>query len=60
MSDSNENKIYAFTTLLNQMGKKFKVLIQQKNVLSSHLAGLTFQQPEEKRMCLTGKLTGLS
>jgi len=52
MSDSNENKMYAFTTLLNQMGKQFKVLIQQKNVPSSPLSGLAFQQPEERRMCL--------
>jgi SAM-dependent MidA family methyltransferase len=52
MNDSNENKIYAFMTLLNQMGKQFKVLIQQKNLPSSPLSGLAFQQPEEKRMCL--------
>jgi SAM-dependent MidA family methyltransferase len=52
LNDSNENKIYACTMLLNQMGKKFKVLIQQKNVSTTHLSGLTFQQPEEKRMCL--------
>lgn len=52
MSDSNDNKLYAFTTLLNQMGKKFKVLIQQKNVPTTPLSGLAFQQPEERRMCL--------
>lgn len=52
MNDSNENKIYAFMTLLNQMGKQFKVLIQQKNLPSYPLSGLAFQQPEEKRMCL--------
>jgi SAM-dependent MidA family methyltransferase len=51
MCDTNENKIYAFTTLLNQMGKYFKVLIQQKNLPSFPLSGVAFQQPEEKRMC---------
>ena len=54
LNDSNENKIYAFTTLLNQMGGRFKVLIQQKNLPSNPLSGLAFQQPEEKRMCLAG------
>jgi SAM-dependent MidA family methyltransferase len=53
MNDSNENKIYAFKTLLEKMGKKFKVLIQQKNLADVPLSGLAFQQPEEKRMCLT-------
>jgi SAM-dependent MidA family methyltransferase len=53
LNDSNENKIFACTTLLNQMGKKFKVLIQQKNLPCSPLSGLTFQEPEEKRMCLS-------
>jgi SAM-dependent MidA family methyltransferase len=53
MNDSDENKIYAFTTLLNQMGKKFKVLIQQKNLPFVPLTGLAFQHPEEKKMCLT-------
>jgi len=55
MNDRQENKIYAFTTLLNKMGKQFKVLIQHKNVSSSPLSGLTFQQPEEKRLCLAAR-----
>ena len=54
MNDSNKNKIYAFTTLMNEMGKQFKVLIQQKNLPSVPLSGLAFQLPEEKRMCLAG------
>ena len=52
MSDSNENKTYMFMTLLNQMGNQFKVLIQRKNLPYSPLSGLTFQKPEEKKMCL--------
>ncbi len=41
-----------FITLLNQMGNQFKVLIQRKNLPYSPLSGLTFQKPEEKKMCL--------
>ena len=52
MRENNENKMYAFNTLLNQMGKQFKVLIQQKNLPSIPLSGLVFQQPREKRLCL--------
>jgi SAM-dependent MidA family methyltransferase len=51
-NDSNENKMFAYNTLVNEMGKKFKVLIQQKNMQDAPLSGLSFQQPEEKRMCL--------
>ncbi len=52
LNDTHENKLYAFSTLLNDMGTRFKVLIQQKNLPFFPLSGLTFQKPEEKRMCL--------
>jgi len=51
LNDTNENKLFACDTLLNQMGSRFKVLIQQKNVPVTPLTGLAFQKPHEKRMC---------
>jgi SAM-dependent MidA family methyltransferase len=48
MEDSEENKRFAFNTLLNQMGAKFKVLFQRKAIAYTHLQGLSFEKPTEK------------
>ena len=50
MNDSEENKKYACSMLLDQMGGLFKVLIQQKNVPAVNLSGLCFSHPIEKKI----------
>lgn len=51
MEDSEENKKFALTTLMNQMGRRFKVLIQRKNLPYHTLQGFGFEDPVEKKMC---------
>ncbi len=51
MNDTNENKKYACSTLLDKMGGSFKVLIQHKGVPCHLLQGLAFEHPYEKKIC---------
>ena len=51
MKDSEEDKKYTYTILLDQMGNSFKVLIQQKNVLSLPLRGLSLSHPVDQKIC---------
>jgi SAM-dependent MidA family methyltransferase len=53
MGDAEENKKWACSMLLDQMGTSFKVLIQQKSMPGFSLRGLLLQHPIEKKM---GKL----
>lgn len=43
--DSEENKKFAASLLINEMGKRFKVLIQRKNIPQTTLRGMIFQRP---------------
>jgi SAM-dependent MidA family methyltransferase len=51
MDDTVENKKYAYTTLLDQMGGSFKVLIQRKGIPYHPLHGLALEHPFEKKIC---------
>jgi SAM-dependent MidA family methyltransferase len=50
MNDSEENKKFAYTTLLEEMGELFKVLIQRKGMPERPLLGLNLQHPAEKKI----------
>jgi len=48
MKDTEENKHFALKMLMHEMGGKFKVLVQSKNVAPALLTGLTLQKPSDK------------
>jgi SAM-dependent MidA family methyltransferase len=50
IDDSEENKKFAASLLINEMGKRFKVLIQRKNIPQTTLRGMIFQRPLNKWM----------
>ena len=50
MEETEENKRFALNVLLNEMGNKFKVFIQRKELPYKHLLGLSFEQHVEKRL----------
>ena len=52
INDTEENKKFACTTLLDQMGGPFKVLIQRKGIPYHSLQGLAFEHPFEKKICM--------
>ena len=51
MIESEENKKFALAMLLDQMGSRFKVLVQRKQLPYHPLRGLCLEHPVEKKIC---------